>query len=252
MAEMKSNYLDIYGMRDKLDTITEGSSEALAFLKMCYVYEDDTNSQNFQDIWAIFEEAPRNKGQKPWFIDIGAADPIISNNTYLLEKLGWHGILVEPNPVWHRPLDSKRSFSTKIIHKAVSNKSDETVRFRSVSVDPMLSTIEGFGKDDEHAMARQVYDEIEVKTISLADLLVKYSRQNIDYISLDTEGSELSILKAFFDDPISKDFNIHTWSIEHNYTIDRDRIYWLMRNNGYQRKFEFVSRWDDFYIKEKK
>jgi peptidoglycan/LPS O-acetylase OafA/YrhL len=35
---------------------------------------------------------------------------------------------------------------------------------------------------------------------------------------------------------------------EHNYSADRKKIYNLLINNGYQRKFVELSKWDDWYV----
>ena len=40
------------------------------------------------------------KIEKPTYLDIGAADPIVSNNTYLFYQQGCRGVLVEPNPAF--------------------------------------------------------------------------------------------------------------------------------------------------------
>jgi hypothetical protein len=85
-----------------------------------------------------------------------------------------------------------------------------------------------------------------VDTISLNDLLKKYNAPNIiDYISIDTEGSELDILNNF-------DFNSYQFRVitcEHNYSSNRDKIYNLLSNNGYKRVMSDISQFDDWYIK---
>ena len=79
------------------------------------------------------------------------------------------------------------------------------------------------------------------------DLLIENSApEYIDYLSIDTEGSELRILKAF-------DFSKYTFgviTVEHNYTSDRELIYKLLSSAGYTRRFEAVSKWDDWYFKQ--
>jgi hypothetical protein len=77
------------------------------------------------------------------------------------------------------------------------------------------------------------------------DLLRKFNAPNkIDYLSIDTEGSEFDILEAF-------DFNDYQFSVitcEHNHTPSREKIFDLLTHNGYSRKFEQLSYWDDWYV----
>ncbi len=69
----------------------------------------------------------------------------------------------------------------------------------------------------------------------------------IDYLSIDTEGSEYEILKAF-------DFSQYTFgfiSVEHNYSELRAKIHDLLVQEGYTRVLSEVSMWDDYYISKK-
>ena len=84
---------------------------------------------------------------------------------------------------------------------------------------------------------------IDVKTITLLDILNKASAPSfIEYMSLDTEGTEFEILKNF-------DFEKYTFGlidVEHNYleprrTMIRD----LLVSNGYIYLGE--NKWDDMY-----
>jgi hypothetical protein len=80
----------------------------------------------------------------------------------------------------------------------------------------------------------------------LIDLLRKYNApKHIDYLSIDTEGSEYDILSEF-------DFNEYSFGIitvEHNYTSQRDKIFNLLLQNGYKRKHEKHSLFDDWYTR---
>jgi FkbM family methyltransferase len=46
--------------------------------------------------------------ETPSYLDIGAGDPVLSNNTYALYLTGSRGVLVEPNPVLVRKLKAVR------------------------------------------------------------------------------------------------------------------------------------------------
>ena len=84
-----------------------------------------------------------------------------------------------------------------------------------------------------------------MSTISLYDMLKKHNApQFIDYLSIDTEGSEYEILNAF-------DFSAYRFgciTVEHNFTPMREKIFNLLSQNGYERKFTEFSRFDDWYV----
>lgn len=208
------------------------------------IIETDTYSQLGQDLW-VLEETNNKRGG--FFVDIGATDGITINNTYLLEKdFGWKGVLAEPNEVYHGDLESNRDGDeAHIYYGAVYTESDKTVRFICPKASD-LATIVGYGEDDEHAENRKLGEIIETETMSLFDLLEwANAPENVDYLSIDTEGSEYDILKAFFDNPKSTKYSINLITVEHNYTEARKKILELLNENGY----ELVKsvKWDDFY-----
>ena len=70
--------------------------------------------------------------------------------------------------------------------------------------------------------------------------------KHIDYLSIDTEGSEYEILSNF-------DFSQNTFEVitcEHNYTPSRERLHLLLTKQGYRRVFEDLSLFDDWYVKQ--
>jgi len=197
-------------------------------------------SQIGQDLFALYESKSKRKG---FFVEFGATNGIDLSNTYLLEKsFGWEGILAEPAKVWHEAL--RRNRSAEIETKCVWKDSDSSLVFNETD-EPELSTIDAFTSEDMHKETRVNGKTYYVNTISLNDLLEKFNAPRvIDYLSLDTEGSELEILKSF-------DFTRHevlVITVEHNYTKFRDEIFSLLTSHGYIRKFEEYSYFDDWYV----
>ena len=100
-----------------------------------------------------------------------------------------------------------------------------------------LSTLSIFSNSDDPAKARQAKTTNVVNTISLTALLKKSNAPKvIDYLSIDTEGSELDLLSAF-------DFNEYRFNcitIEHNFTENREKLKFHLEQNGYKRVFQQV------------
>lgn len=202
----------------------------------------EVKSQLGQDLW-VYEAC--NQKKDGFFVKFGATDGITGSNTYTLEKLGWKGILAEPNPSWHHALANNRP-NTITTHDAVYSESGKKVNFVIPFADD-LATIEEYRFSDEHSQKRQNVKTIQVSTISLNDLLEKYKApRTIDYISIDTEGSELDILKAFD----FEKYDVKCFTIEHNFIEPRrTEIRDLLISHGYVRLKENESKWDDFYVK---
>jgi FkbM family methyltransferase len=199
-----------------------------------------SSSQIFQDIWVLFETGEKRGG---FFVEFGATNGKLISNSYLLETgYGWNGILAEPAPVWHEELSRNRK--CLISHKCVWTKSGETLFFRQTK-EPEYSTLDSFSKrGDAHASAREDAELIQVETISLNDLLTEcIAPTTIDYISLDTEGSELSILETFDFDH----YNVRHLSIEHNHTEDEVKIDRFMASKGFERCFPEFSLFDGWF-----
>jgi FkbM family methyltransferase len=219
-------------------------SELLKFVAACFKYAEVSQSQNYQDIFALYKNHFRKNG---FFVEFGATDGITGSNTYLLERdFYWSGILAEPNKVWHSSLAANRNCD--ISDKCVFTVTGETVEFVTTE-DAALSTVKGFGLDDEFGHVRKNAPTVQVETISLLDLLKEYNApETIDFMSVDTEGTEYGILNAFFQQNKNQ-YNIRCVTVEHNFTPMRDKIHTLMAVNGYTRKFTEISRWDDFFVK---
>jgi hypothetical protein len=204
-----------------------------------YCLNKKTYSQLNQDLFVSYMTENKRGG---YFVEFGATDGLELNNTYSLEKeYGWDGILCEPNFIYHKNLIKNRS--CHIDTRCVYTSTGSIINFLFCSDHPMASTINYYRNCDEHANIRYG-TEYPITTVSLNDLLDHYSAPEvIDYMSIDTEGSELDILLSF---NFSRQINLVT--IEHNNTPNRDLIKQLMEANNFVRVFEQIAKWDDWYI----
>jgi hypothetical protein len=178
-----------------------------------------------------------------YFVEFGATDGERFSNTHLLEKhFGWNGILAEPGKVWHKSLVSNRS--CLIETRCVWKSSGEFLDFNETEVGE-LSTLDMFSSEDLHSDARRAGRKYIVETISLQDLLIQNDAPTfIDYLSIDTEGSEFEILASL-------DFTMFSFgfiSCEHNYTSKRESIAGLLEDKGYVRICKNQSLFDDWFI----
>ena len=144
---------------------------------------------------------------------------------------------------WHQQLRANRSCA--IDTSCVWRETGSTLQFSEVDQFPALSTLSQFRHADSWSRARSHARSYEVATVSLRDLLVRHGApREIDYLSIDTEGSELEILRSFnFDE-----HRVRIITCEHNYTPAREEIHALLRRHGYERKFESHSKYDDWYV----
>ena len=198
----------------------------------------NSHSQINQDVFVLSQLNGFSSG---FFVEFGATDGVGLSNTFQLEKVfGWTGILVEPGRNWKEALTVNRSCHKDF--RCVAARSGDLVHFIETS-SPELSTIEGFEGSDENL--RETSNSYDVESVSLEDLLDENKAPKIiDYLSIDTEGSEFLILENF-------NFNKYKFRVitcEHNFTENREKIHKLLTQNGYRRVWSEFTQFDDWYI----
>lgn len=213
----------------------------LHFLHHCMVNAPWSCAQLFQDLFVQFTLAGKRNG---YFVEFGATNGIDASNTLLLERqFAWTGILAEPACCWHSALAQNRT--AKIDHRCVWKKSGEILTFNETEP-PDLSTIDSFTASDYHDENRRMRQRYDVESVSLNDLLGFHEAPRaIDYLSVDTEGSELEILGSFDFDR----YDVSIITVEHNFLSGlREGIHGLLTSKGYDRVCVQVSGWDDWYV----
>ncbi len=184
-------------------------------------------SQLGQDRWVLGDHGP----EPGFFVEVGACDGVLFSNTLALEEAGWRGICAEPNPAFYRALVARRRCATS--PRCVFRASGQRLSFNPCPAVPELGgLVDCFGADWATAIRQGSAVRLEVETISLLDLLRAFEAPaTIDYVSLDTEGSELEILRGFD----FSAYDVRRWSIEHNHTPARRAIHSLLTVHGYRR-----------------
>jgi FkbM family methyltransferase len=173
-------------------------------------------------------------------LDIGASDGITISNSYFFEKqLGWTGICVEPIP--QRAAELRKNRNCICIEGCISDKNETSQFLRISSPSIFTEMLSGLAQkyDPRHLQRIQQelrvggrYSIVAVKCYRLNDILAQYNIKHIDYLSLDTEGGELDILRSI-------DFNtykIDVITVEDNYN-DPEFISFLTSQG-----FNFVQR----------
>jgi len=213
----------------------------LRFLKFCQDNVKDSHGQFLQDLWVAYELGSPRGG---YFVEFGAADGVTcSNSLYLERELGWTGLLAEPGRVWRARLAKNRACAMDF--RCVWSRSGETVTFNEPRI-ALHSTIDAYSESDGLADTRKDGERYAVETVSLNELLDHWNApRRIDYLSLDTEGSEFDILQAFD----FSAYDVRLISVEHNHTAKRQAIFDLLSAQGFRRRFERLSNVDDWYAK---
>lgn len=214
----------------------------LGFLSFCMLNLAHSKAQLYQDLYVLYRLGSKRNG---FFVEFGATNGRDLSNTFLLEKsMDWTGILAEPFPVWHAQLEQNRSAA--IDRRCVWSTSGQTQEFLATEYAPEYATLLSFRDKDTHqALRSHSNNVIKVQTVSLNDLLAEHhAPADIDYLSVDTEGSEFEILSHLD----FKKYRPRLLTVEHNFNPEmRGKLFDLLTANGYVREFEDFSRFDDWY-----
>lgn len=191
-------------------------------------------SQSGEDL-IIYRTLRRMGIENPSYLDVGAADPKSLNNTYLLYKNGCSGVLVEPNPYFVQQIKKIRPHD-RVFQGGVGPVTQEEQPYYILS-NPFFNT---FDKDTIEKITCnstiEIIKEISVPIIGINDLISKFFNHPPNFFSLDVEGVDLKVMKAFDFHSYAPEI-ICVESISHPYTHDTEEkvndICELMEKNGY-------------------
>ena len=179
-----------------------------------------------------------------YFVDIGAFDGVSGSNTYFFESRGWDGVCIEPIPSAYEKMVLSRS--CECVQGVISDMDTEHLDFVCVEGEPsMLSGIPDYFDskhekriDDEIVRDGGARKNITVKNYKFNDI-IKQTR--IDFLDIDTEGSESSIVMSIDFDK----YDIGLIVVENNF---RDlMIHSCVTHSG---RFRYIGSLgvNDFYV----
>ncbi len=137
------------------------------------------------------------KVSAPTYLDIGAADPVAGNNTYLLYCTGGHGVLVEPNPMFVERLRRRRPKDV-VVAAGVGTGKETEADYYVIRGQPELNT---FSPDDVRALRAKLGGDpvervVRMPLVPVNELIATHLGRAPDLLSIDVEGLDLAVLRT--------------------------------------------------------
>jgi len=246
LDEMKIDVVS--AVRKLLDT---SSDKTLTHNFLNFLVSDTTSStplsksQLGQDFFAL---AAVKSDVDKFFVEIGGGDPIISSNTYLLQRgHGWKGIIVEPNPRFIDRISLERcnEGEVELYPYAIAEKEGVSDFLPIGLIGTLPEYIDGdfHGKLRKKLLRKEKLIKIEKKSPkTFVESAVNGRR--IDFLSVDTEGSEWEIIKNW-------PFELckpHVICVEANNRTWKPELTSFMISHGYLQRMEAISKFDLWFI----
>lgn len=135
-------------------------------------------SQHGEDKWIVENLKLPEKGV---FVEVGAFDGVLSSNTLHFEEKGWTGLLVEPDPFNY----AKCAFNRRNPVFACAVGIQDGLHDFHINLDDR--GLSGLNRNG-------IIFKVEVR--HLVDLLIVAGINDIDLLSIDTEGTELEVWQS--------------------------------------------------------
>jgi FkbM family methyltransferase len=137
------------------------------------------------------------KLEAPTYLDIGAGDPVLSNNTYALYCTGSRGVLVEPNQVLVQKLTAVRPGDV-VVAAGIGLKATTEADYYVIRGRWPLNT---FSREDVAELRRQSTEDpvekvIKMPLIQINRLIADHFQHAPDLLSIDIEGMDLAVLRS--------------------------------------------------------
>jgi FkbM family methyltransferase len=129
------------------------------------------------------------------------AEPANGNNSYHFERKGWNCLCIEPNPTYYR---QGVAAGRKVENVACGATDADDVLFEifTLAGGTNQGAISSLKRDDRlvqsHAHIISRVEQVPVKVRTLDHVLAQHPEiTSIDFVSIDTENTELDVLKGF-------------------------------------------------------
>ena len=131
-----------------------------------------------------------------FYIDVGAHDPVRFSNTYCFYLRGWCGINIDATPGSMKPFNIIRPRDTNLERAISENPCKLTFHIFN---EPALNTFDAaLAKERDGISHFRLLETREIETQTLSRVLSEavFERKIIDFMSVDVEGLDLSVLRS--------------------------------------------------------
>lgn len=134
---------------------------------------------------------------QPTYMDVGAAHPVRSNNTYLLYGTGSSGVLVEPNPLYVEMLRRQRP-KDAVVAAGIGVTDAVDADYYEIREDPLLNTFstEQVAKLQKGKTESVVARVSKMPLININRAITDYLGKAPDLLSTDIEGLDYAIIRT--------------------------------------------------------
>jgi FkbM family methyltransferase len=135
------------------------------------------------------------------YLDVGAYDPVLDSNTYAFYEAGGHGVLVEPNPAKIDRLRKVRP-RDKTLNVGVGLSAGPTTGDYYVISGSSGGLLNTFSKEDAEDVERKSHGQqviekvLKMPLLNINTLMQEQLGGAPQFLSIDTEGLDLGILKT--------------------------------------------------------
>lgn len=134
-----------------------------------------------------------------FYVDVGAHHPFRFSNTFLLYNKGWRGINIEPDAEGFELLKKFRprdiNLNTAILRNSAESLKNTATFYRFH--EPALNSFDEAYASEMQSKGYSLRETIEVEFTDLASVLDRHAgTRRIDLLSIDTEGTDLDVLRS--------------------------------------------------------
>jgi hypothetical protein len=208
---------------------------------------NDKKIQESKDTALRSSRALSTPNGKRFFVDLASNDAMELSNTILLEKRGWNGLCLEPNPIYWYGLASYRTCT--IVGAFVGGSQEDDGKevdvrlsngvFGGIVAEGMDNAETEAGADEKPKGKDEKRNLVSILTVFQETLVPKV----IDYFSLDVEGAETIVMDKF---PWN-DYKFRFITIER----PKDDLKQMLAANGYQHVTDITPWGETLWFHEK-
>jgi len=154
-------------------------------------------TSQFRQDKILFNTLFRNRTHRGTYLDIASNHYKRISNSYFYDRcLGWQGVCVEPNPIYHDELQRLRS--CELLPTCASNSTEEVEL--TLPTDTWIGALGGINGGRMREYEKQISHKERasvakrMRCVRVGDELRRLGVRHVDLFSLDVEGHERAVL----------------------------------------------------------